>query len=108
MINRPYIYGVRDQDTDEVEIACKEGVVSGKNVLIVNDIIHSGEVFSDEARQLRMLGARKIYVFATHCENGAYVNPDLIDRIYTTDSIAHDATGDFIDHTHWEIINVEI
>ena len=60
-------------------------------VLIVDDICSFGGTFYFSAQKLTELGAKKIYLFISHCEksilNGKLINCELINKIYTTDSI---------------------
>jgi ribose-phosphate pyrophosphokinase len=65
--------------------------VQDKDVIIVDDMISSGDSVIDVAKQLKGRGARRIFVFATFglfcngCDklNEAY-NNGLIDKIFTT------------------------
>ena len=65
--------------------------VQGKDVVIVDDMISSGDSVIDVAKQLKERGARRIFVFATFglfcngCDklDDAY-SKGLIDRIFTT------------------------
>ena len=61
------------------------------NVLIVDDICSYGGTFYHSANKLKELGADKIYLYVTHCENnilkGELLKGDLIEKIYTTESI---------------------
>ena len=68
--------------------------VRGKDVIVVDDIISSGESILDVARQLKSRGAKRVFVFASFglfC-NGlkkvdrAYKN-GIIDQIFTTNLI---------------------
>ena len=63
-----------------------------KNVLIIDDICSYGNTFYYTAKALKELGAKKVFLYVTHCENNIFKgkineNPDLIDKIYTTESI---------------------
>lgn len=65
--------------------------VKGKNVLIVDDMIASGESVIDVARDLKKLGADKVFVTATFALFTAGIDKiktaydsGLIDRVYTT------------------------
>ena len=68
--------------------------VDGKDVIIVDDMIASGESLIDVARQLKERNARKVFAFATFglftkgmgVFDEAYES-GIIDRIYTTNSI---------------------
>jgi ribose-phosphate pyrophosphokinase len=61
------------------------------NTLIVDDISSYGGTFLHSARKLKELGADKVYLYITHCENsilnGELINSGLLERIYTTKSI---------------------
>lgn len=65
--------------------------VSGKNVIIVDDMISSGESMLDVARQLKARGAGRVFVCTTFglFTNGfeifdEYYNKGFIDRVITT------------------------
>ena len=61
------------------------------NALIIDDISSFGGTFLHSARKLKELGADKVYLYVTHCENsilkGELINSGLLERIYTTKSI---------------------
>ena len=61
------------------------------NVLIVDDICSYGGTFYHSAKKLKELGADKIYLYITHCENnilkGELLKEDLIEKVFTTESI---------------------
>lgn len=61
------------------------------NVLIIDDICSFGGTFYYSAKKLKELGAHKIYLYVTHCENnilkGELLKGDLIEKIFTTESI---------------------
>lgn len=61
------------------------------NVLIIDDICSYGGTFLHSAKKLKELGADKIYLYISHCENsvldGELINSGLIEKIYTTKSI---------------------
>ena len=68
--------------------------VEGKDVIIVDDMISSGESVIDVAQQLKNKGARRIFVFATFglfcngLENMDRAHNDgIITRIFTTNLI---------------------
>lgn len=68
--------------------------VEGKDVLIIDDMISSGESMLDVAKELKRRKARKVYVCATFglFTNGmakfdAYYEEGLIDRVLTTNLI---------------------
>ena len=65
--------------------------VTGKNILVVDDMIASGDSIIDVARELKSRGAGKIFLISTFCLftsgiekfNGAYAE-GLFDKLYTT------------------------
>ena len=68
--------------------------VSGKDVMIVDDMISSGETMQDVARELKNRGAKRVFCCATfgHFTNGLqrfdrYYENGIIDRIFTTNLI---------------------
>ncbi len=94
-IKFPYIFGIKDRDWDTGKIKGLD--VYGNipnvlfNVLIVDDIISYGGTIFYSAKKLKEIGANKIYVYTTHCENsileGELIGSGLINKIYTTKSI---------------------
>lgn len=95
-IPKEYAFGIKKRDWQSGKI---EGLdvcgniekIKGKNVLIIDDICSRGGTFYHSAKKLNELGANKIYLYITHCENtifeGELLKGDLIDKIYTTNSI---------------------
>lgn len=67
--------------------------LTGKKVLIVDDICSAGGTFKFSAMKLKELGASDVALYVSHCEdniqNGDLLKTDLISKIYTTDSILH-------------------
>lgn len=72
----------------------------GFNAIIVDDLCSYGGTFLLSAERLRELGASHIYLLVTHCENaihqGKLPASGLIDRVFTTDTILHGPSTDFI------------
>lgn len=96
MISLPYAYGIKNRDwqTGKIigfDVITNGNDISGKNILIVDDICSYGGTFLHSARKLKELGANDIYLYVSHCENsildGELINSGLIKKIYTTDSI---------------------
>lgn len=96
MFNIPYAFGMkkRDWQTGKIlglEVMGESARVAGNNVLIVDDICSRGGTFFHSAKALKAIGAEKIYLFVTHCENtileGEVLTSGLIERVYTTNSI---------------------
>ena len=93
---KEYAFGIKKRDWESGKI---EGLdvcgdiekIKGKNVLIIDDICSRGGTFYHSAKKLKELGANKIYLYITHCENtifeGELLKGDLIEKIYTTNSI---------------------
>lgn len=92
----PYCFGVKNRDwrTGQIQgldIVGDENLIKDKNILIIDDICSRGGTFYHSVKKLKELGANKIYLYVTHCENtvleGKIINSDLIEKMYTTDSI---------------------
>ncbi len=91
-----YVFGVkrRDWETGRIEgldVIGDMEKIKGKNILIIDDICSRGGTFLHSAKKLKELGANKIYLYVTHCENtileGELLNDDLIEKVFTTKSI---------------------
>lgn len=96
MIPLPYCFGIKKRDwstgvIQSLEVMGETERISGSDVLIVDDICSYGGTFLNSARKLHGLGAAKIHLFVSHCENavlnGELINCDLIEKIYTTNSL---------------------
>lgn len=95
MILFPNAFGIKRRDWESGEIKGLDvaGEIPKKpfNVLIVDDISSFGGTFYFSAKKLKELGAEKIYLYVTHCENsileGKLIKSGLVDGIYTTNSI---------------------
>ena len=68
--------------------------IKGKDVVVIDDMISSGESMLDVAKELKMRKARKVFIFATFglFTNGfskfdEYYQNGLIDRIFTTNLV---------------------
>ncbi|MFW6040493.1 MAG: ribose-phosphate diphosphokinase [Thermoplasmatota archaeon] len=76
--------------SDSVEIKPKSIDVSGKNVVILDDIISTGGTMTEAAKQLKEQGAERVYAGCTH---GLFVEDamdrldNVCDRIFCTDTI---------------------
>lgn len=95
-INLPYAFGVkrRDWQTGKIlglDVVGDKDAIKGSNILIIDDICSRGGTFYHSAKKLKELGANKIYLYVTHCENtileGDLLNSDLIEKVFTTNSI---------------------
>lgn len=96
MISLPYAFGIkkRNWETGQIEgldVAGAVDQIRGRDILIVDDICSRGGTFYHSAKKLKELGAKDIYLYVSHCENtileGELLKGDLIQKIYTTDSI---------------------
>lgn len=95
MISKPYAFGIKERDWSSGQIkglsVFGEDIVKGRNVLIVDDISSRGGTFYHSAKKLKELGAERIFLFVSHCENtileGEVLTSGLIERVYTTDSL---------------------
>jgi ribose-phosphate pyrophosphokinase len=91
----PCAFGAKKRDWKTGGISgldiCGDLPATPFDVLIVDDISSYGGTFLRSARKLKELGAGKIYLYVTHCENsildGELINSGLLERIYTTKSI---------------------
>lgn len=93
-IGREFIYAMktRDKNTRAITSLRIEGdvdCISGKDILMVDDICSSGKTLCIAAEKLKEMGARNIYVYVSHCENTVLNSAllDVITELYTTDSI---------------------
>ena len=95
-IGAPYVYGMKARDKTTREILSLElfGEVEklpGSDVLMIDDICASGKTLYLAARKLKELGAGKLYVYVSHCENQAVdselLTSGIIERLFTTNSI---------------------
>lgn len=99
MVGFPCAFGAkrRDWNTGMIQGTDINGGVppSPFDVLIIDDISSYGGTFLHSAKKLKELGADKIYLYVTHCEDsilkGELIGSGLLERIYTTKSIY---TGD--------------
>ena len=96
MINMPYAFGIKKRDWETGKILgldiMNAELVKDKNVLIIDDICSRGGTFLHSAKALKAAGANRIFLYVTHAEKTMvegemYNNLDLVERIYTTDSI---------------------
>ena len=97
MINdMPYAFGIKKREWATGKILgldiMNAELVKGKNVLIIDDICSRGGTFLHSAKALKASGANRIFLYVTHAEKTMvegemYNDLDLVERIYTTDSI---------------------
>lgn len=95
IIKFPSAFGIkkRDWNTGKILELNVQGDIPDApfNALIIDDISSYGGTFLHSARKLKELGADKVYLYITHCENsilnGELINSGLLEKIYTTQSI---------------------
>lgn len=95
MFGIPYAFGMKKRDWGTGEIKGLDVIsqedIKGKNILIVDDICSRGGTFYHSAKKLKELGANKIYLYISHCENtileGDLLDSGLIEKVFTTNSI---------------------
>lgn len=105
--DKPFVFGMKKRDWESgkilgLDVLGDTELIKGKDILIIDDICSRGGTFYHSAKKLKELGANKIYLFITHCENtileGELLTSGLIERIYTTNSIftaQHEKIGVF-------------
>lgn len=95
-LNMPYCFGMkrRKWETGEIlglDVYGETDRINGADILIVDDISSYGGTFFHSAKKLKELGANKIFLFVTHCENsvlkGDLIKSGYIEKIYTADTI---------------------
>lgn len=118
-LNIPFIYGekVRNFSNGKIEglrVITNDMDITGKSILMIDDIIAYGGTFYYSAQELKKLGVNKIYAYATHTENSIMeldtskepaelkskflkmVYQSDIERLYTTDTIYRGKTDKHI------------
>lgn len=96
MIDKPYTFGIKKRDwaTGDIlglDVSGMTDLISGSDIIIVDDISSRGGTFYFSAKELKKLGAGDIYLYISHCENtileGEVLTCGLIKKVFTTDSI---------------------
>ena len=81
----------RDLETGDINDSSMEGDVSGKNAIIVDDMISTGRTIVAAEKILLENGAKNIYVFATHAvfsESAEKLLQNLkAEKVFVTDTI---------------------
>lgn len=118
-LNIPFIYGekIRDFATGKIEglrIITNGMDLSGKTILMVDDIIAYGGTFFYSAQELKNQGVAKIFAYATHTENSIFeldyskeppvfkskflkmIYSGEVERLYTTDTIFRGSSDNHI------------
>lgn len=92
----PYCFGIKRRDwrtgnIEGLDIAGPTNTITGKTILIIDDICSKGGTFYHSAKALKEYNAADIDLYVSHCENtihnGKLLKSDLIRHIYTTNSI---------------------
>lgn len=95
-MNKPRVFGIKNRnwETGEIKGLSIHGdidALKGAKVLIIDDICSKGGTFYHSAKALREAEAAAIDLYVTHCEHtifeGELLKSDLINKIYTTNSI---------------------
>lgn len=96
MCERPFAFGMKKRDwatgqINGLDVAGATELIKGSNIIIVDDICSRGGTFYHSAKKLKELGAEKIYLYVSHCENtileGDVLTCGYIEKVYTTDSL---------------------
>lgn len=96
LCDKPYVFGMKKRDwtTGQIQGLTVQGqteLIEGSTVLIVDDICSRGGTFYHSAKALKALGADKIYLYISHCENsileGELLDGCLVEKVFTTNSI---------------------
>lgn len=97
LVSNPYVFGIKKRDWKTgsilgLDIMGDPALIEGKNILIVDDICSKGGTFYHTSKKLKEMGAAKVFLYVTHCENTIFdgellKDNGLIDRIFTTNSI---------------------
>lgn len=86
----PFIVCSKERKGDERRVVIAEGEVAGKDVVIVDDLVHSGGTILECFKALKAAGARTVSAYVTHgvMENGAWerFRDAGFHRVYLTDS----------------------
>ncbi len=107
MCDLPFAYGEKNRDWETREIrgltVCGEvEKIAGKSVLMVDDICSSGRTLHYAAKKLKELGAGKIYLYVSHCENivteSELLHSEMVEKVYTTRSFLK------LNHPKFEIL----
>ena len=101
MVGMQCAFGIKKRDwkTGKIlglDVSGDVDAIKGRNILIIDDLSSYGGTFYFSALKLKELGANKIYLYVTHCEDkileGKIFPSGLIEKVYTTDSIFGEKT----------------
>lgn len=96
MIDLPYAFSSKKRDwvTGKIlglDVHGMTDLIQGQDILIVDDICSRGGTFYHSAKKLKELGANRIFLYVSHCENvvedGEMLGSGLVEKVFTTDSI---------------------
>ena len=96
MADKAYVFGMKKRDwtTGQIQgldVAGATDKIKDSTILIVDDICSMGGTFYHSAKKLKELGAGKIYLYISHCENsilkGEVLTSGLVEKVFTTDSL---------------------
>lgn len=98
-------YGIKNRDFETGKIKSLDIVgnnIEGKRVIIIDDLCSRGGTFLLSGNKLKNMGAEEVVLLVYHCENtifdGEILTTDIIDKVYTTNSILTD-----INKKYWSI-----
>lgn len=96
LIDLPYAFGIKQRDwsTGQIkglEVSGMTELIPDSTILIIDDICSRGGTFYHSAKKLKEFGAKRMYLYISHCENtileGELLTSGLIEKVYTTNSI---------------------
>ena len=98
--NLPQAFGIkkRNWETQKIEDYMVVGTenITGKRVLIIDDICSYGNTFVKAAESLKKIGSKEIYLYVSHCEDavnkGNIFTSGYFDGIFTTNSLTRSAS----------------
>ena len=98
MLHTSFIFGIKERNWAthqitnlRIEKSDPDIEIEGRDILIVDDILASGRTILTGAQKLKELGANRIFIYVSHCENqvldSELLKSGLIEKIFTTNSI---------------------
>lgn len=96
MFEGAYVFGIKKREWESgkikgLELSGQTELVKDSTVLIIDDICSRGGTFYHSAKALLEAGAKKVYLYISHCENtileGEILDSNIIERVFTTNSI---------------------
>lgn len=103
--NIPFVFGIKNRDwktgkITNLTVAGDTSMITGKNVLIIDDICSRGGTFFYASKELNKYQPNEIYLYVSHCENTIYdgelYHSGLIKTIYTTNSLLKQKEDDML------------